>query len=61
VTEDEIRQQLRLAGIGDPADVGCVIPERNGRIGVVRAGIDASLLADVVQVGRGGPLRGPIG
>jgi uncharacterized membrane protein YcaP (DUF421 family) len=49
VTEDEIRQRLRLAGIGDPREVGWVVLERTGRISVVRAssGLDPALLADV--------------
>ncbi|OJY39301.1 MAG: hypothetical protein BGP03_23350 [Pseudonocardia sp. 73-21] len=52
VAEDEIRQLLRLGGIGDRADVGCVVLERTGQISVVRAGIDESLLVDVLRTPR---------
>ena len=44
VTEDEIHQRLRLAGIGDRADVGCVVLERNGQISVVRGAVEECLL-----------------
>ena len=47
VSEDEICQLLRLAGIGARADVGCVVLERTGQISVVRAGVEESLLADI--------------
>ncbi|GAA4853387.1 YetF domain-containing protein [Pseudonocardia benzenivorans] len=49
VTEDEVRQRLRLAGIGDPREVGWVVLERSGQISVVRAssGLDPALLTDV--------------
>lgn len=57
ITEDEIVQRLRLAGIGNRADVGCVVLERTGQISVVRGEVDECLLADVVT----GPLDGPIG
>jgi uncharacterized membrane protein YcaP (DUF421 family) len=49
VSEDEICQLLRLAGIGTRADVGCVVLERTGQISVVRAGVEESLLADVLR------------
>jgi uncharacterized membrane protein YcaP (DUF421 family) len=52
VTEDEICRLLRLAGIGDRADVGCVVLERTGPISVVRAGVDESLLVDVLRTAR---------
>ncbi|MHA6784675.1 DUF421 domain-containing protein [Pseudonocardia saturnea] len=64
VTEDEIRQRLRLAGIGDRADVGCVVLERNGQISVIRGALDESLFVDVPGIRgdrRSGPLDGPIG
>jgi uncharacterized membrane protein YcaP (DUF421 family) len=49
VTEDELRQRLRLAGISRLEQVGCVVLERNGQISVLRrdAGLDPWLLGDV--------------
>lgn len=64
VTEDEIRQRLRLAGIGNRDDVGCVVLERNGQLSVVRGVPEEYLLADVAGLRDGrpaGPLDGPIG
>jgi uncharacterized membrane protein YcaP (DUF421 family) len=49
VTEDELKQRLRLAGISRLEQVGCVVLERNGQISVLRAGsgLDPRLLDDV--------------
>lgn len=49
VGEDEIRERLRLAGIGDPREVGWVVLERTGQISVVRSSsaLDPALLTDV--------------
>jgi uncharacterized membrane protein YcaP (DUF421 family) len=54
VTEDEILQRLRLAGVGNRDEVGWVVLERNGQISVVRAAsaLDRTLLADVPGVAR---------
>jgi len=49
VTEDEIRQRLRLAGVASMDEVQCVVLERNGEVSVIRQGrpLSASLVADV--------------
>jgi uncharacterized membrane protein YcaP (DUF421 family) len=49
VTEDELRQRLRLAGISRLEQVGCVVLERNGQISVLRrdGDLDPRLLGDV--------------
>ncbi len=49
VTEDELRQRLRLAGISRLDQVGCAVLERNGAISVLRRDLDLDprLLADV--------------
>ncbi|HEX4357403.1 MAG TPA: YetF domain-containing protein [Pseudonocardia sp.] len=40
VTEDELRQRPRLAGISRLEEVGCVVLERNGQISVPRRDAD---------------------
>lgn len=54
VTEDELRQRLRLAGISRLEQVACAVLERNGQVSVLRrdAGLDPRLLADVPQQNR---------
>ncbi|MDP5184756.1 DUF421 domain-containing protein [Blastococcus sp. BMG 814] len=49
VGEDELRQKLRLAGIRDLAEVGCVVLERTGAVSVVRRSerLDPWLFSDV--------------
>jgi uncharacterized membrane protein YcaP (DUF421 family) len=49
VTEDDVRQRLRLAGIGSWEQVGRVVLERTGEISVVRRDLvlDDALFADV--------------
>ncbi|HEX4251670.1 MAG TPA: YetF domain-containing protein [Pseudonocardia sp.] len=49
VTEDELNQRLRLAGITRLEQVGCVVFERNGQISVLRRdpGLEPRLLDDV--------------
>jgi uncharacterized membrane protein YcaP (DUF421 family) len=49
VSEDELRQRLRLAGVRRLDDVLCVVLERNGAMSVLRHGdeVDPWLLADV--------------
>ncbi|MGY1709017.1 DUF421 domain-containing protein [Geodermatophilus sp. SYSU D00758] len=49
VAEDELRQRLRLAGVRNPAEVRCVVLERNGSVSVVRRGepLDPWLFSDV--------------
>jgi len=50
VSEDELRQRLRLAGVRRLEEVGAVVLERNGVVSVLRRGADVDpwLLADVV-------------
>jgi uncharacterized membrane protein YcaP (DUF421 family) len=49
MSEDDLRQRLRLAGVARLADVDCVVLERNGVVSVLRAGPepDAWVMADV--------------
>lgn len=49
MSEDELRQRLRLAGIRHRDEVQCVVLERNGNVSVIRRGelVDPWLLADV--------------
>jgi uncharacterized membrane protein YcaP (DUF421 family) len=47
VTDDEMRQQLRLAGITSMSQVACAILERNGQISVLQGSVDPELLADL--------------
>lgn len=47
VSEDEMRQQLRLAGVTAVAQVSCVVLERNGQISVLRDPPAPELLADL--------------
>jgi uncharacterized membrane protein YcaP (DUF421 family) len=49
VTEDELRQLLRLAGIGSWEQIGRVVLERTGEISVVQrdAALDDALFSDV--------------
>ena len=50
VSEDELRQALRLAGVGHLEDVQAAVLERNGTISVIRRGpLSPGLLADVVD------------
>lgn len=60
VTEDDLRQRLRLAGIRRLTEVRCVVLERNGSISVIRQGVevDSWLLADLPEDAR---LRAPAG
>src|SRR4051812_8412685 len=60
VSEDELRQRLRLAGVTRLEQVGCAVLERNGQISVLRRGdaLDPRLLVDVPDVHR---LRGSVG
>ncbi|TQN35689.1 uncharacterized protein DUF421 [Blastococcus colisei] len=62
VGEDELRQKLRLAGVRDPAEVRCVVLERNGSVSVIRQDrpLDPWLFDDVpgarrLSVGDGPP------
>jgi hypothetical protein len=50
IVESELRQRIRLAGIGSMAEVRAVILERNGAISVIRSGtpVDTNMLDDVV-------------
>jgi uncharacterized membrane protein YcaP (DUF421 family) len=56
VTEDELRQRPRLAGISRLEQVGRVVLERNGQISVQRgeAGLDPRLLDGVPRAAQGG-------
>lgn len=56
VSEDELRQRLRLAGIRHRDEVQCVVLERNGSVSVLRRGnaVDPWLLADVSSEPTGG-------
>jgi len=56
VTEDELKQRLRLAGISRLEQVGWVVLERNGQISVLRgeAGLDPWLLDDLSGAAKGG-------
>ena len=49
VSEDELRQRLRLAGIAHRDQVASVVLERNGNVSVIRRGtdVDTWLFADV--------------
>jgi uncharacterized membrane protein YcaP (DUF421 family) len=49
ISEDEVRQKLRLAGVHGYGDVAAVILERTGEVSVLRRGetIAAELLDDV--------------
>lgn len=49
VSEDELRQRLRLAGIGHRDQVASVVLERNGSVSVIRRGDDSDswLFSDV--------------
>jgi uncharacterized membrane protein YcaP (DUF421 family) len=49
ITDDELRQKLRLAGIRTLDEVQCVVLERNGQVSVIREGapITGDLVADV--------------
>jgi uncharacterized membrane protein YcaP (DUF421 family) len=60
VGEDELRQKLRLAGIRDLSEVGCVVLERTGAVSVVRRSeqLDPWLFSDVPGAER---LVGPSG
>lgn len=66
MSEDDLRQRLRVAGVARLADVGCVVLERNGVVSVLRAGPepDEWVLADVpdhgdpYEHGTAGPRRG---
>jgi uncharacterized membrane protein YcaP (DUF421 family) len=51
VSEDEMRQRLRLAGIRHRQEVQCVVLERNGNVSVIRRGedVDPWLLSDVTD------------
>ncbi len=51
VTEDELRQRLRLAGVRDFDEVQCVVLERNGEVSVIRTGrlISPELIDDVPE------------
>lgn len=55
VSEDDVRQRLRLAGIRRLDEVQCVVLERNGAVSVLRRGedVDPWLLSDVVAPTRG--------
>jgi uncharacterized membrane protein YcaP (DUF421 family) len=50
IVESELRQRLRLAGVGSMAEVRVAILERNGAISVIRSGtpVAANMLDDVV-------------
>ena len=54
VTEDELRQKLRLAGISRLVQVHCVVLERTGEISVLRRDgepdLDRWIVADVAQL-----------
>jgi uncharacterized membrane protein YcaP (DUF421 family) len=54
ISEDELRQRLRLAGITRLEQVGCAVLERNGQISVLRRGaeLDPWLLLDLPDVHR---------
>lgn len=60
VTEGDLRQRLRLAGIRRLTEVRGVVLERNGSMSVIRQGVDvdAWLLADLPKGARLGPLAG---
>jgi uncharacterized membrane protein YcaP (DUF421 family) len=47
--EEEVRQKLRLAGVGSLAEVQCAVLERNGSISVIRRGtmMHRDVMADV--------------
>ena len=47
--EQEVRQKLRLAGVGSLAEVQCAVLERNGSISVIRRGtmMHPDVMADV--------------
>lgn len=49
VTDDDLRQRVRLAGISRWEQVGRVVLERNGEISVIRhdPGLDEGLFADI--------------
>lgn len=50
VSEDELRQRLRLAGVGHLGEVQAAVLERNGAISVVRRGpLSPELFSDVVD------------
>lgn len=55
VTEDELRQRLRLAGITRLEQVRCAVLERNGEISVLRrdGDLDPQLVTDVPELARG--------
>jgi uncharacterized membrane protein YcaP (DUF421 family) len=50
ILESELRQRIRLAGVGSVAEVRFAILERNGAISVIRSGtpVAADMLDDVV-------------
>jgi uncharacterized membrane protein YcaP (DUF421 family) len=49
MVEEELWPRLRLAGIADPAEVGCVILEPTGEVSVLRKGahLDRAMMRDV--------------
>lgn len=50
ISDDDLRQCLRLAGVADRADVRLAVLERTGRISLVRSEhIDAWMLADIEE------------
>jgi uncharacterized membrane protein YcaP (DUF421 family) len=53
VSDADLRQALRLAGISRVAQVRCVVLERNGQISVLRADgdLDPDIVADIPQLG----------
>ena len=52
VSDDEMRQQLRLAGVTAVEQASCVILERNGQISVLQGPVSPGMLADVGAAGR---------
>lgn len=49
LSDDDLRQALRLAGIARLDQIACVVLERNGEISVLRSegGVDPTLVADL--------------
>jgi uncharacterized membrane protein YcaP (DUF421 family) len=54
ISEDDLRQALRRAGIARRADVGYVVLERNGAVSVLAADVDPWVIADLTP----GPAAG---
>lgn len=58
MTDDELRQRLRLAGVRDFDEVQCVVLERNGEVSVIRTGrpVSPQLTDDIHEFARPGPI-----